>query len=305
MSLWAQGSFGAARFRISGYALDEEQERLTLFTTLYAGASAPTTLGLEDVRNAVERAARLFVECARGRAERIEPKDGDVVDLAHLLGEIHHRISFLRVIVLSDCEMQQRRIETTELEGTRISADLIGLERLQRILGEGRTREHILVDIEAITGEPLACLPVSGAGAGYDTWLTAIPGEVLARAYEDYGGQLLELNVRAFLGVRGRKTVNAGLQQTLETRPADFLAFNNGIVATVDDIVGEDRDGVTLIRRVTGLQIVNGGQTTASIHRASRALNVDLDPVRDAREDHPFAARRGVPDGDGDLAYGE
>jgi hypothetical protein len=176
--------------------------------------------------------------------------------------------------------MQQRRIETTEVDGTPLSAELIGLERLQRILGEGRTREHIVVDIEEITGQALACLPVSVGDAGRDIWLTAIPGEVLAKAYEDYGGQLLELNVRAFLGVRGRKSVNAGLQQTLETRPVDFLAFNNGIVATVDDITGEDRDGVTMVRRLTGLQIVNGGQTTASIHRASRALNVDLETVR-------------------------
>lgn len=280
VALWAQGSFGAARFRISGYALDEEQERLVLFTTIFIGEQAPRALTLDEIKTAVERAARFFLECARGRAQRIDPPASDAGDLARLLAEIHHRISFLRVVVLSDGLVQQRRLEPSELEGTRTAADLLGLERLHRILGEGRTREHIVVDIEAITGGPLPALPVRIEDAGYEAWLAAVPGEVLARAYEDYGGQLLELNVRAFLGVRGRKSVNAGLQQTLESRPADFLAFNNGIVATVDAIDGEERDGIALLKRLSGLQIVNGGQTTASLHRASRALSVDLASVR-------------------------
>ena len=50
------------------------------------------------------------------------------------------------------------------------------------------------------------------------------------------GTRLLDLNVRAFLGVRGRKSVNAGLRRTLLQEPGHFLAYNNGIVATVDDI---------------------------------------------------------------------
>lgn len=280
VALWAQGSFGAARFRISGYALDEEQERLVLFTTIFIGEQAPRALTLDEIKIAVERAARFFLECARGRAHRIDPPSSDAADLARLLADIHHRVSFLRVIVLSDGLVQQRRLEPSELEGTRMAADLVGLERLHRMLGEGRTREHIVVDIEAITGEPLPALPIRIEEAGYEAWLAAVPGEVLARAYEDYGGQLLELNVRAFLGVRGRKSVNAGLQQTLENRPTDFLAFNNGIVVTVDAIEGDERDGIALLKRLSGLQIVNGGQTTASLHRASRALSVDLASVR-------------------------
>lgn len=278
--LWAQGSFGAARFRISGYELDEEQERLLLFTTIFIGEPTPRALSLDEIKIAVERAARFFLECARGRAQRIDPSATDAGDLARLLAETHHRISFLRVIVLSDGLIQQRRLEPSELEGTRTEADLVGLERLHRVLGEGRTRDHIVIDIEAITGEPLPALPIMIEGAGYQAWLAAVPGEVLARAYDDYGGQLLELNVRAFLGVRGRKSVNAGLQRTLESCPADFLAFNNGIVATVDAIDADERDGVVLLKRLSGLQIVNGGQTTASLHRASRALSVDLSSVR-------------------------
>src|SRR5690606_20524912 len=94
---------------------------------------------------------------------------------------------------------------------------------------------------------------------------------VLADIYEKYGTRLLELNVRAFLGLRGRKSVNAGLRATIRDLPHRFLAYNNGIVATVDDLdVFELGGGLYGIAALRGLQIVNGGQTTASLHRARR-----------------------------------
>src|ERR1700674_361647 len=103
----------------------------------------------------------------------------------------------------------------------------------------------------------------SSEGADYDAYLTAIPAPVLADIYEKYGAHLLELNVRAFLGIRGRKSVNAGLRRTIQEEPARFLAYNNGIVATADEVeLDEHNDGQLAIRTLRGLQIVNGGQTT-------------------------------------------
>src|SRR5581483_11794107 len=109
-------------------------------------------------------------------------------------------------------------------------------------------------------------------GAGdYDAYLTAIPGALLSDIYERYGTRLPELNVRAFLGLRGRKSVNAGLRATIRELPRRFLAYNNGIVATVDDMEVVDLGhGLCGVKSLKGLQIVNGGQTTASLHRAQR-----------------------------------
>jgi hypothetical protein len=112
------------------------------------------------------------------------------------------------------------------------------------VLGEGLTRDDIFIDFKAETGASLPCLRASSEGADYDAYLTAIPGASLADIYEKYGTHLLELNVRAFLGVRGRKSVNAGLRRTIQEEPARFLAYNNGIVATADEIeIDERRDG--------------------------------------------------------------
>jgi hypothetical protein len=86
--------------------------------------------------------------------------------------------------------------------------------------------------------------------------------------------------VRAFLGVRGRKSVNAGLRRTILEEPGHFLAYNNGIVATADEIEMKNGPrgtlGITLLR---GLQIVNGGQTTASLHRARKQDKTSLDGI--------------------------
>ena len=51
-----------------------------------------------------------------------------------------------------------------------------------------------------------------------------------------------------------------------------FFAYNNGITATAEEVEIDDDGGRRcLLRRLKNFQIVNGGQTTASIHAARRA----------------------------------
>jgi hypothetical protein len=121
---------------------------------------------------------------------------------------------------------------------------------------------------------------VPSRDGGYDAYLAVRRGETFSKVYERYGVRLLELNVRAFLGLQGRKSVNAELRRTIVERPSMFLAFNNGVVATVDDLeIDDNGTGGTSIRSLKGLQIVNGGQTTASLHRARRKESKSLDNV--------------------------
>ncbi len=49
-----------------------------------------------------------------------------------------------------------------------------------------------------------------------------------------------------------------------------FFAYNNGITATAEEVDIYDDGGRLLLRRLKNFQIVNGGQTTASIHSAQR-----------------------------------
>ena len=81
---------------------------------------------------------------------------------------------------------------------------------LQRIIGEGQTRADIVADFVSLTGSALPCLHVPAPGGECDAYLTVLPAAALSQIYDRYGVRLLELNkVRAFLGMQGRKSVNA------------------------------------------------------------------------------------------------
>jgi len=91
-----------------------------------------------------------------------------------------------------------------------------------------------------------------------------MPGNIIARLYEEFGERLLEQNVRTFLQFRGN--INKGMRNTLVNEPHMFFSYNNGLSATAEEVL-TDKDGNRLLS-VRNLQIVNGGQTTASIFTA-------------------------------------
>jgi len=101
---------------------------------------------------------------------------------------------------------------------------------------------------------------------------------LLARIYGEHGQRLLERNVRAFLQAKGK--VNRGLQKTLREEPHRFLAYNNGLCCTAAEVkVKAASDGHARIEWVRDFQIVNGGQTTASIYHALKKEKVDVTQV--------------------------
>jgi hypothetical protein len=155
------------------------------------------------------------------------------------------------------------------------------IERLHRHTSEGKARDELVVDFSEASGSPLPCVFVPGENDDYDYALTAIPAEALRLLYEKFGGRLLEANVRSFLSVKA-KGVNAGIQTTLRSAPERFMAFNNGLVIVADEMrLGKAGDGSPGIAWLKGLQIVNGGQTTASIYFAKRKFpDTDLSRVR-------------------------
>lgn len=119
----------------------------------------------------------------------------------------------------------------------------------------------------------LPYLTVNNDNHDYVSYLTVISGKELASIYGKYKSKLLEENVRTFLQFRG--DVNKGIRTTLQNKPDYFFAYNNGITATATDVEIEKN----CIVKINNLQIVNGGQTTASIYAASEKHKVDLSDV--------------------------
>ena len=111
----------------------------------------------------------------------------------------------------------------------------------------------------------------------YTSYLTVIRGDILADLYLDYGARLLEGNVRSFLSTKGK--INKGIKQTIENEPEMFFAYNNGIAATAyDAVISTDSEG-SFITNIIDLQIINGGQTTASIANSVLQSKIDVSNI--------------------------
>ena len=276
-----QGKIGNAVLRLSGYALSEEQDQLDLFVSLYEGVDVPTPVPDSDTKIAVEQCLRFLTLCAEGKmAPKLEPSS-DVRSLAETLQAIYDDLEQVRVFVLTDQVAKSKSFKTRDIGGKAVRLEVMDIERLHRHWSEGKPRDELVVDFGEVSGAPLPCVYVPGDNDDYDYALTAIPGEALRLLYEKFGARLLEANVRSFLSVKG-KGVNTGIQGTLRSAPGRFMAYNNGIVIVADEMrFGTPGDGATGIAWLKGLQIVNGGQTTASIYFAKKKFpDTDLSKVR-------------------------
>ena len=80
---------------------------------------------------------------------------------------------------------------------------------------------------------------------------------------------MLEKNVRSFLQLKN--SVNKGIQETIRYAPEKFIAYNNGLTITATDSHIIEEDGKLYISELSDFQIVNGGQTTATIYFSHKA----------------------------------
>jgi len=276
-----EGKVGNANLRLSGYSVSDDNDQLDFFVSLYAGVDVPTPIPDSETKTAVEHCLRFLTLCAEGKmAPKLDPSS-DVRSLAETLQAIYSDLEQVRVYVITDRVAKSKSFKTRDIGGKAVRLEVMDIERLHRHWSEGKPRDELVVDFTQVSGAPLPCVFVPGESDDYDYAMTAIPGEALRLLYEKFGARILEANVRSFLSVKG-KGVNAGIQTTLRTAPERFMAYNNGIVIVADEaFLGRTGDGSAGITWLKGLQIVNGGQTTASLYFTKKKYpDTDLSRVR-------------------------
>ena len=276
-----KGKVGQGILRLSGYAVSEDGDQVDLFVSLYDGAGSISSISDTDSKNAAEQCLRFLRLCAEGRAGDTLDPSHDASSLGEILHSIYKDLDQIRIYVLTDRVAKSRHFAAREIGGKLVHLEVMDIERLYRHMSEGKPRDELMADFGELAGSALPCIFVPGSKEDYGYALTALPGEVLRVLYEKFGARLLEANVRSFLSAKG-KGVNAGIQSTLRNEPSRFMAYNNGIVVVADEVhLGRTEDGSIGISWLKGLQIVNGGQTTASIFFTKRKYpDVDLSKVR-------------------------
>jgi hypothetical protein len=136
VALYQEGRFGRTRYKITGFAIPDAEDRLLLVTTVHTGVVPPRSLTAEEIRTALIQAANFYRWSCDGLHAKIEPSNTDASDLARRIFEIQTQIEVVRVVLISDGMTGLRSIDVKDAkDGTRILVDMYGIERLHRILG--------------------------------------------------------------------------------------------------------------------------------------------------------------------------
>lgn len=264
--------------RVDGYWFDDEGV-LDLFVADFEFRNELISLTRTDVNAAFKRVSNFFeASISKGLADELEitsPEYG----LARQIADLRGKISRLRLTLFSDRTLSERikELPDSEVSGVPVSHQVWDISRLHRQRSSRSHKELLDLDFEQIFGAGIFCLPAHLGSEAYQSYLIVMPAEVLASLYERFGARLLEQNVRTFLQARGN--VNKGIRATILNEPDMFFAYNNGITATAQGVETKITDSGLAITRIIDLQIVNGGQTTASLFHTRRRDKADLSRI--------------------------
>lgn len=285
-----------ANMRIDGYAMDDADESCCVFISDYRGPYEDDSIRKEDIDSFFNK-VRHFVEESIKHELFLEIEESTMAyEFSRQLYYERENITKFRFYLITDAFNKQRNknIKDTEIDGKTVELNVWDISRIFDVVSSQTQKESVEITFSDYGCEGVPCVKAvqySDVIADieiipkfeddleendqdkkpdniitYESYLAVVPGQVLADLYLEYGSRLLEGNVRSFLSVKGK--VNKSIQNTIKNYPEMFFAYNNGIAATATDIETQMTENGLVITGIKNLQIVNGGQTTASIANA-------------------------------------
>ncbi|OCA75425.1 AIPR family protein [Chryseobacterium arthrosphaerae] len=279
---------GGIDWKINGYCLkdqfrDENNktyfETLDLFITSFRNDSFEYNIPKDEYTKSLNQIKRFINSSLKRHIDYIDHSHTELNELIKIIGKQGKDFDRINVYFLINGFSNHEK-EKLEINDVDVSVHTWDVARLFKINETNSVHEPIEIEFEKFTqeGKGLQCLQVPNIDEMYDCYLAIIPGEVLANLYKEFSNELLESNVRAFLGQAGK--FNKGIRDTIRTKPQMFLPYNNGITATAESVETKSVDGQMVITRLNDFQIVNGGQTTASLyHTQKKFKDADLSKI--------------------------
>lgn len=285
--------FSEGRAKLSAYDYNDEAESLDLFlfihaTTLASRVDSRVQTGINSLKEFYNQCLKLKSPFRGGEKEFA----CEVQDAINIVRESKGKVNVIRFYILTDGFVSSPPdINAFNDDGdeTIYECNIWDIARIFRQDQMKKGNDKIVIDFEndkgyyvpnkksknnELTVPKVQCLKVDDENPYVDTYLAIISGEVLAKIYNQYRTMLLEKNVRAFL--RNKSKVNKRIMATLKKEPEMFFSFNNGISTTASSVELKQMGRTLYITKLTDWQIVNGGQTTASI---ASAQGCDLSKV--------------------------
>lgn len=274
-------------YGIDGYSIDEADGSCCVFIVDYHGPNAEGVIRAEDV-NSMFKKMRFFVEESIKTELYREIDNRAAMEFSRDLFYDNDKITKYRFYLITDAynRLRTKTIKDETINNRIVELNVWDVTRLYDLVCSQAQKESVEIFLDDFGIEGIPCVkavehtnvvadidvsPISGdeedSGPAniitYSSYLAVVPGEILNQLYLDYGAKLLEGNVRSFLSAK--RKVNKGIQTTIKNYPEMFFAYNNGIAATATKIEIKNTKNGPVITYIKDLQIVNGGQTTASI----------------------------------------
>ncbi len=281
-------SQGGIDWKINGYCLkdlvkDENNktyfETLDLFITNYKTDSYEYNIAKDEFTKAINQIKRFLNSALKGHIDYIDQAHSELNELIKIIGKQGRDFDRINVFFLINgfSNHEKEKIEVADVD---VFIHTWDVSRLFKINKSNSVHEPIEIEFNKFTkeGKGLQCLQVPSIDEMYDCYLAIVPGEILAKLYNEFSNELLESNVRVFLGQAGK--YNKGIRDTIRNKPQMFLPYNNGITATAESVETKLIDNQLVITKFNDFQIVNGGQTTASLyHTQKKYKDADLSKI--------------------------
>lgn len=275
-------SQGRIDWKINGYCLKDEFkdddnkvyfETLDLFITHFHHTSYDFNIQKSDFDKNINQIKKFLNAALKGHIDYIDPAQSELNALLKII--VKQKTNFVRINVFFLINgNSNHNLDTTTIKGyddLKIYIHVWDIQRFYKLNESSSNREPIEIKFkDFLTNDLLGiqCLKVPDLDELYECYLAIIPGDVLSKLYDLHSNELLESNVRAFLGQAGK--YNKGIRDTIREKPQMFLPYNNGITATAEIVETEMIDNQLYLTKMNDFQIVNGGQTTASLFHTNR-----------------------------------
>ena len=254
-----------------GNPLDDNR-KLTIFLSEFTQSEELEGLYLKDLDALVKRGINFISKIKSREFLQIE-ESNPVFSAIQTLSIKMDLLSHIRIIILTNKSIKIRsdNIKAPKIGEIKAQIVICDYERIKQLESGVEEKTEILIDLEA-SKNSLPVLTAHSSESSYESYLTVLPGDLIAELFDKWGNRLLEKNVRVFL--QATTKINRGIRDTIKDKPSMFFAYNNGLTATADDVKLKTLpNGARTIIKINNLQIVNGGQTVSSIYAASKFIN--------------------------------
>jgi hypothetical protein len=276
LSPYQKTSSSRQAMMVSAHAFDERNATLSLIAVKWERSNKLTKMSRNDANRMFKMARRFYRNAKTGMYKEMEETD-TAYTLAQMIYDRQSFISIVRIILVSNAIIGIEPPADAEEEDTVFSYDVWDIDRIFRLVGQAESAGDNNIGLRDQYDCSLTMMKMQADHQKYDCYVGMLPGTVLARLYDELGQRLIERNVRSFL--QAKNAVNKGIRDTVRDEPEMFMAYNNGISTVAEWIESDDLgNGIVSVHSLHGWQIVNGGQTTASLANAYKA-KLDLSQV--------------------------